>query len=79
MERTIIDWWNSPFDLNVMLIALIVWVAVWHLFIKKLLKKQVGSSIWYQLYELGGFAALGIVLFLLLMLSFPIAIVQTIF
>lgn len=76
MERTIIDWLNSPFELNVMLIALIVWFAAWHLFIKKLLKKQPVTSIWYEMYELGSFAVFGIVLFLSLFVCLFIASIQ---
>ena len=76
MESTIIDWWNSPFDLTVLLIVLAAWFALWHLLLKNILSKQEVTSLWYQLYELGSLACFGIVIFLGIMGSMIAAAMQ---
>ena len=58
--------------------AVVVWYILWHLIIKRILKRSKVTSFWYEIYELGIFGALGIVMFLAIIVILFIASIQAI-
>lgn len=76
IKNTIIDWLNSPVNIYMLFGIVAVWVAFWHLLLKKLLKRCKVTTLWYELYELGAFGTLAILVFLLLIVALFIASTQ---
>lgn len=76
MEGNIIDLLNSPMDIDVLVIIVAAWFVIWHVALKRILKKCKVTSIWYELYELGAFGTLAILLFLSLIAILIIGSIQ---
>lgn len=76
MLSSVIDFWNSPLDLNIVLKVVIIWFFLWFTVIKKLLRKAPESSFWYELSEIGGAGVLGIIIFLSIPISLLVASIQ---
>lgn len=65
MESIIINYTlNAPFNVFVCAKLVLLWIAIWHLIIKRILCKCDVTSFWYELYKLGAFGTLGIIVFL---------------
>ena len=67
---------NSTFDIFTLLKAVAVWYILWHLIIKRILKRSKVTSFWYEIYELGALSAFGIVMFLAVIVILFIASIQ---
>lgn len=81
MEGNAIDLLNSQltkYHILGILCAVVVWFAFWHLILKRLLRKCKVTSIWYELYELGAFGTLGILIFLSLIAILFIGSIQAV-
>lgn len=79
MDKNILDYTlNAPLNLKQAIIFVLVFLLLWHLVIKRFLRKCNPVSFWYELYELGPLAALGIVIFLGILVIIFIASVQAI-
>ena len=78
MNGTIIGFLNSSLDLGISAAVIIAWFALWHLILKRMLRKSDVTSFWYELYELGAFGSLGIMIFLLLIVALIIASVHAV-
>ena len=79
MKGNILDFTlNAPFDIFTLLKAVVVWYILWHLIIKRILKRSKVTSFWYKIYELGILGALGIVMFLSIIVILFIASIQAI-
>lgn len=78
MECNIIDLLNSPLDIGVLVVVVSTWFVIWHMALKKILRKCKVASIWHELYELGAFGTLGILLFLLLIAILFIGSIQAV-
>lgn len=81
MKDNVIGILNSPltiYHIFEMLGAVAVWVALWYLLLKRLLKRRKVTSFWYGLYELGALGTLGLVVFLALIVILFIASIQAI-
>ena len=79
MEGNILDYTlNAPLNVYKLLIATALWFILWHLIIKRILQRCNVTSFWYELYELGAFGTLGIVLFLSVFLILFIASIQAV-
>ena len=76
MECNIIDLLNSPLDIGVLVIVVAAWFVIWHVALKRILRKCKAPSIWYELYELGAFGTLAILLFLSLIAILFIGSIQ---
>ena len=76
MEGNIIYLLNSPMDIGVMVIIIAAWFVIWHVALKRILKKCRVISIWYEFYELGAFGTLAILLFLSLIAFLFIGSIQ---
>ena len=79
MEGNIIDYTlNTPVNIYKLLIAVTIWFILWHLVIKRILRRCKVTSFWYELYELGAFGTFGVVIFLLIMAILFIASIQAV-
>ena len=79
MEDNILDFTlNAPLDIFTLLISVAVWYILWHLIIKRILRRCKVTSFWYELYELGALGAFGIMIFLLLLVILFIASIQAV-
>ena len=76
MEGNIIDLLNSPMDIGVLVIVVAAWFVIWHVALKRGLRKCDVISIWYELYELGAFGTLAILIFLSLIAILFIGSIQ---
>ena len=77
MEGNILDYTlNAPLDIFILFIALAVWYILWHLVIKRILRRCKVTSFWYSLYELGAFGTFGIIIFLLVIAILFVASLQ---
>ena len=77
MDGNILDFTlNAPLNIFRLLIFVAVWYALWHLIIKRILRQCKVTSFWHELYELGAFGTLGIVVFLLILVILFIASIQ---
>lgn len=77
MEGNILDYTlNAPFDIFRLFIASAVWYVLWHLVIKRILQRCKVTSFWYELYALGAFGTLGVMLFLFVVVILFIASLQ---
>ena len=76
MEGSVIDLLNSPLDVGVLVVVIAAWFVIWHVALRKILRKCKVTSIWYELYELGAFGTLGILLFLSLIAILFIGSIQ---
>ena len=81
MDGNVIDLLNSPLTIYHILgaiCAVAVWLSFWNLLLKRLLKKCDITSFGYELYELGAFGTLGILIFLLLIAILFIGSIQAV-
>ena len=79
MEDNILDYTlNASFDIFRLFKAAAVWFILWHLVIKRILRRCKVTSFWYEMYELGAFGTLGIVIFLSIVTILLIASVQAV-
>ena len=78
MESNVIDLLNSPLDLGMWIIVIAAWFIIWHVALKRILRKCKVTSFWYELYALGAFGTLGILLFLSLIAIIFIASIQAV-
>ena len=78
MKANIIDLLNSPLDIGVLAVVVAAWFVVWHVALKRILRKCKVTSILYELYELGAFGTLGILLFLSLIAILFIGSIQSV-
>lgn len=79
MDKNILDYtFNAPFNLTKLIIFVLVFLLLWHLVIKRFLRSCNHVSFWYELYELGPLAALGIVIFLGILVILFVASIQAI-
>ena len=78
MAGNIVEWLNSPLDVFTLIGAVAGWFVLWHLIIKRMLRKCKVTSCWYEMYELGALGTLGIVIFLLLIVILFIASMQAV-
>ena len=76
MEGSVIDLLNSPLDVGVLVVVIAAWFVIWNVALRKILRKCKVTSIWYELYELGAFGTLGILLFLSLITILFIGSIQ---
>ena len=76
MESGIIDLINSPLDIGVLVVVVIAWFVIWHVALKRILRKCKVTSLWYALYELGAFGTFGVLIFLFLIAILFIASLQ---
>ena len=79
MKGNILDFTlNAPFDIFTLLKAIVVWYILWHLIIKRILRRCKITSFWHKLYELGASGTFGIVIFVLIIAILFIASIQTV-
>ena len=78
MNGNVIDFLNAPADISKLFLAVVVWFALWHLILKRILRKCKVTSIWYELYELGAFGTLGLILFLAIIMILFIGSIQAV-
>ena len=79
MEGNIIDFTlNAPLNIFRLLILVAVWHILWHLIIKRILRRCKVTSFWYELYELGALGALGFMIFLLIFVILFIVSIQAV-
>lgn len=79
MKGNILDFTlNAPLNIFRLLILVAVWYILWHLIIKRILRRCKVTSFWYELYELGAFGALGLTIFLLIFVILFIASIQAV-
>lgn len=79
MEGNILDFTlNVPVDVYALLNAVAVWYILWHLIVKRILKRSKVTSFWYEIYKLGAFGTLGIVIFLFVIVILFIASIHAI-
>ena len=79
MKSNILDFTlNAPFDIFTLLKIVVVWYILWHLIIKRILKRGKVTSFWYEIYELGALGAFGIVMFLAVIVILFIASIQAV-
>ena len=76
MEGNIIGLLNSPMDIGMLATFVAAWFVIWHVALKRILRKCNVTSIWYELYELGAFGTLAILLFLSLIAILFIGSIQ---
>lgn len=77
MEGNIIDMLNSPLDIGA-LVVVAAWFVIWHVALKRILRKCNVTSIWYELYKLGTFGTFGILLFISLIAILFIGSIQAV-
>lgn len=79
MKDNILDYTlNTPLDILKLFTAAAVWLILWHLVIKRILRRCKVTSFWYQMYELGAFGTFGIVLLLSIVTVLIIASIQAV-
>ena len=79
MKGNILDFTlNAPFDIFTLLKAVFVWYILWHLIIRRILGRCRVTSFWHELYELGAFGTLAIVIFVLIMVILFISSIQAV-
>ena len=76
MEGSVIDLLNSPIDVGVLVSVIAAWFVIWNVALKRILRKCKVTSFWYELYNLGAFGTLGILLFLSLIAILFIGSIQ---
>lgn len=77
MDKNIISYTlNAPFDLGMAIILILLWILLWHLIIKRILRKCNVTSFWYNLYELGAFGTMAIVIFINIIIILLIASIE---
>ena len=76
MEGNVIDLLNSPLNLGMWIKIIAAWFVIWHMALKRILRKCKVTSFWYELYELGAFGTLGILLFISLIAILFIGSIQ---
>lgn len=80
MEENILDrTLNAPLDfLDIfrLFAAFVVWCLLWHVVIKKILRRCKVTSFWYALYELGVFGTFSFLILLLIITILFIASLQ---
>lgn len=76
MKYNAIDLLNSPFDVCALIGFVAVWFVLWHAILKRILKRCKVTSIWYELYELGAFGTIAIVVFFLIIVAIFIGSIQ---
>lgn len=77
MEGNILDYTlNAPLDIFILFKALAVWYILWHLVIKRILRRCKVTSFWYGLYELGAIGTFGVIVFLSIIVILFIASLQ---
>ena len=79
MEDNILDYTlNATFDIFRLFKVAAVWFILWHLVIKRILRRCKVTSFWYEMYEVGAFGTLGIVILLSIVTILLIASIQTV-
>ena len=78
MKFNAIDLLNSPLNIGALIGFAAVWFALWHVILKRILKRCKVTSIWYELYGLGAFGTMGIVLFLLIVTALFVGSIQAV-
>ena len=82
MKNNIIDFLNSSVDagdvLIISIIALAVWVILWHLVFYRFLKRCKVTSFWYAMYQLGAVGTFSILIFLSFIAILLIASIQAV-
>lgn len=78
MEGSVIDLLNSPLEIGALVVVIAAWFVIWHVALKKILRKCKVTSFWHALYELGAFGTLAILVFLLLIAILFVGSIQAV-